>query len=82
MSKLWNYFGKKNWKAKTKYQVVSVFLAFAFSLIGLILWLIISPFFLSTLDWMICFIGYPFFAALIFVFFYSCRFEFHDGSHN
>lgn len=59
MKSLWTYIERKNWNADTKYRVAILILGALFALAGFAAWLIIRIWALSTLDWMICFIGYP-----------------------
>lgn len=59
MKFLWDYLQNSNLKRKTKikvYLIVSIFLT---ALSGAILWLIIGRMFLSSICWLVCFIGYP-----------------------
>ncbi len=79
MNILWTYINQKNWTAITKYKAVSLILGALYSLVGLILWLVVRMWILSTLDWMICFMGYGMVIGWLSVFFYSLRHDFHDG---
>lgn len=80
MKYLWTYIDEKNWRAETKFQVTLFILGILFALIGLVVWLVIRTWILSTWDWMICFIGYPIVLSWFFVFLYSCNHDFHDGT--
>lgn len=44
---------------------------------GFVLWLIIKHWALSSVEWMICFIGYPAVTACIGVILYAFNHEFH-----
>ena len=80
MKRLWKYLDGKNWKMTTKFRAAMWIVGTVFALVGFCIWLIIRVWVLSTWDWMICFIGYPFILSLFVVFLYSCRHDFHDGS--
>ncbi len=80
MKKIWNYIDEKNMPARSKYQLAGVILGSLFSFTGMMIWLIIRNFFLSSPKWLFCFIGYPLVISLLIVFFYGCRHEFHEGA--
>jgi len=80
MKYLWTYIDSKNWTEENKYKVVLLISTVVFALIGLAVWLIIRHWALSTLDWMICFAGYPAAFSWFVVIFYSCRHAFHNGN--
>lgn len=79
MKTLWTYIDSKDWQAESKYRFTLTILGILFALAGLILWLIIRPWILSTLDWMLCFIGYPIVISWFVVVIYSFRHDFHSG---
>ncbi len=81
MKYLWKYIERKSWDASKKYKMFTLFLSLISALVGLLAWVVIRPYSLSTLDWMICFMGYPVMVSLIAVFLYSCRNFFHDGAY-
>lgn len=78
MNALWTYVDSKDWSGNKKSAVVLSILGIIFALTGFIVWLVISPWTLSTPDWMICFIGYPVYFSWIIAFLYSCRHEFQN----
>ncbi len=80
MKKLWIYLDKKNWMAKNKYRMAFTIIGFLSGLAGFLLWMLLSTHVLSSIDWMICFIGYPIAISPVFVFVYGCNHEFHSGS--
>ncbi len=59
MKMLWDLIEKQKWTAKTKYAVTLLLLGTLFALAGFSVWMVIRPYILSTVDWMLCFIGYP-----------------------
>ncbi len=79
MKALWNMIEKKKWTAKAKYAAALLLLGAVFALAGFALWMVIRLRALSSVDWMLCFIGYPVVISWIAIFLYSCRHEFHDG---
>ncbi len=80
MKNLWTYIDAKAWKDETKYVVISMILGTLAGLAGFVLWFIIRSWALSSWDWMVCFIGYPFVITWLYVFLYSGRYNLHDGS--
>ncbi len=78
MKQLWQWIERKSWKRNSKYQVFTLLCALISAMLGLILWGLISPFAFSSLDWMICFLGYPVVCSFFLVFFYASR---HPFSH-
>ncbi|MCR5451687.1 MAG: hypothetical protein K6F00_03555 [Lachnospiraceae bacterium] len=80
MIKLWKYIDEKNWTASNKYKIICLLSAVLFAAIGFAVWMLIRPWILSTIDWMLCFIGYPIFFSFIVNFIYGCNHTFHDGS--
>ena len=80
MKNLWTYIENKSWTAATKYKITLLLLSIAAALAGMIVWLLLRTWILSTLDWLICLAGYPVIFSWLFVFFYSCRHDYHDGN--
>ncbi len=78
MKRLWAYIDGRDWTERAKFEAASWILGAAGSVLGLILWLVLRTWTLKTVDWMICFIGYPFVISRLFVFCYSCRHSFHS----
>lgn len=76
MGTLWKYIENKNWDTETKYKALLLILAVLSAAAGFIIWLIIRPRMLATVDWMLCFAGYPVFISWFAAFFYSCRHDF------
>lgn len=79
MKYIWNNIEDKNWKAATKYKAILLFLGIIFGSMGLILWGFVQIWAFKTLDWMVCFIGYPVIMSWFVVLYYSCNHDFHDG---
>lgn len=78
MKTLWTYIDNKDWRAKTKYNVILLILGSMFGLAGFCVWLAVRNWTFSTIDWMLCFIGLPVLLSWYIVVFYSCRHEFSD----
>lgn len=78
MHRLWSYIDSKKLHEATKYRLLLIILGLLSALAGFGIWLIIRLFALSTLDWMLCFVGFPVILSWFVVFFYSCRHDFHD----
>ncbi|MDO4487850.1 MAG: hypothetical protein Q4B67_02000 [Eubacteriales bacterium] len=81
MNRILQYIDSRDWKANKKYKVAMAVVGTIFGILGLIAWLLIRPFALSTIDWMFCFIGYPALVACFVLAVYSCTHEFHTGSY-
>lgn len=58
MEIIWNLTEKLSSKKEIRREVFLVVNSIIFSVIGFIIWAVISRFVLQSLDWMICFIGY------------------------
>lgn len=82
MKNLWSYIDSKNWSRESKYKAAFFILGFLSALFGFIVWLVVRNWALQTLDWMICFIGYPVFLSWLVIVFYSCRHSFHDNKES
>lgn len=76
---IWNNIENKNWEASTKYKTVLWITGMISGLISLILWGFVQMWTLKTLDWMVCFIGYPVVISCYVMLLYCYRHEFHDG---
>ena len=79
MKHLWAYIENKNIEEKSKYRSALFIFSIIFAIAGFIVWLIVRTWILSSIDWMICFIGYFVVAAWVVVFIYAGRHAFHDG---
>ena len=79
MNALWKYIENKNWNTETKYKALLLILSVLSAAAGFIIWLIIRTRMLASVDWMLCFIGYPVFISWFMAFFYSCRHDFTDN---
>ena len=79
MQKLWTYIEGKMWRAKKKYALAFLIPGALFALTGLIAWVIIRNWALSSMDWMVCFIGYPIVISSLIVFLYAGSHRFHNG---
>ncbi len=80
MKTLWRYIDERTWSAETKYRMVMLASCAAAAVAGLVFWLIVRMWVLSTVDWMLCFIGYPAVVTYFLVFLYGVDHEFHDGT--
>lgn len=80
MKHLWAYIENKDIEEKSKYRSALFILSIIFAIAGFIAWLIVRTWTLSSIDWMICFIGYFVVAAWVVVFIYAGRHAFHDGN--
>lgn len=78
MKYIWNKIEDKKWKAATKYRAFLWVLGIISGAIGLILWGFVQIWTLKTLDWMVCFVGYPVIISWFVVLLYSCNHDFHD----
>lgn len=59
MSYLWNYMEKQNWSCEKKVNWFIRGNMILFGVLGLALWSVVQIFAFQTVEWMICFIGYP-----------------------
>lgn len=74
MSRLWEWVDKKNLSEKAKTGVFLFLNMVLYGVLGFLVWMVISRFTLSTLDWAVCFVGYPgFFIGYLGGFFFLCR---------
>lgn len=74
MNMLWEWIDQRNLSEKAKTYVFLLLNIVIFGALGLVVWMIVSRFTLSTLDWAICFVGYPaFFIGYLGGFFFLCR---------
>lgn len=81
MKTIWSFIEAKNWLAEKKYRAVAVILTVISAAAGLAAGILFHFLFRSSMEWMLCFAGYPVAAAWVYLFFYSCMHRFHDGSH-
>ncbi len=81
MNALWSYIDSKDWSGDKKSAAVLAILGTLFALAGFIVWLFVRPWTMSTMDWMLCFIGYPVYFSWVIAFLYSCRHEFQNITH-
>lgn len=75
---LWNLIDRKNYPIETKIKMVLLISGILYGLFGFLIWLPVHLIALDSLDWLLCFIGYPIILSCFTVVFYSCRHEFHD----
>ncbi|MGN0160084.1 MAG: hypothetical protein ACI4AQ_01715 [Lachnospiraceae bacterium] len=74
MSRLWEWVDKKNLSEQAKTGVFLFLNMVLYGVLGFLVWMVISRFTLSTLDWAVCFVGYPgFFIGYLGGFFFLCR---------
>ncbi len=59
MKYLWKYIDNKNLSVRAKKIIAPTILCIISAFIGAIIWFIIKDFGLSSLDWLVCFMGYP-----------------------
>ena len=59
MKFLWNWLDQRNWRASAKYRMALLVLSVLFGLGGALVWAIVQLWTLKTVDWLICFVGYP-----------------------
>lgn len=78
MKYLWDYFEKKNWMAATKYKALLWLLSILFGVAGALIWGVVQIRALKTVDWLICFIGYPVVFSWYLVVFYGFNHNFHN----
>ena len=79
MKYIWNKIEDKNWKTATKVNAFLWVLGVLYGSIGLVVWSVVRIWALKTLDWMICFVGYPVIISWLVVLLYVCNHDFHDG---
>ncbi len=81
MERLWKNIDRREWMAETKYAFVIIISTLLSSVTGLVLWALVRNWALSTIDWMVCFMGYPAVVSWIALFIYSAGNELHNGSY-
>ncbi|MCR4588101.1 MAG: hypothetical protein K5682_06800 [Lachnospiraceae bacterium] len=79
MKTLWTYINSKKWKTPNKYRFIFFISGFTGAFAGFVLWLVIHIWALSTLDWMLCFIGYPILLSLFWVYIYTSNHPFYES---
>lgn len=79
MNKIYKMIERMDIKKERKYQLAILMMSILYMLIGLCAWLIIRTIALSSIDWMICFMGYPMFISWIRLFLYTSNHSFHTG---
>ncbi len=79
MKHLYTFLEYKNWRAATKFRVFLLLEALIYGLAGFAVWGIVQLFALRSVEWMICFIGYPVIASWFLVFVYTINRDFTDG---
>lgn len=80
--KLWKRIDKKNITEVAKYKLILFILSLIYGAIGLLAWLAVRLIALKTLDWLVCFIGYPVVLSWGVVLYYSFTHNFHDGKYD
>lgn len=74
MSRLWKWVDDKNISRDAKTGLFLIFNIILWSVIGFVAWTFVSMFALNTLDWALCFVGYPgFFVGYIGGFIFLCQ---------
>lgn len=74
MSILWKWVDKKEISNNAKSRLFLILNSLMCSVIGFLIWIIVSRFALNTWDWAICFIGYSgFFIGYIGGFIFLCQ---------
>lgn len=74
MTGLYYLIDKRNISNKAKRNIFLFINSVIFSIVGFMVWLVVSRFTLSTLDWAICFTGYSgFFIGFIGGFLFLCQ---------
>ncbi len=81
MKKIWKYIDQKDYDADTKYNLAVLLFSTIYALTGLLLWLVIRIWVLSSVDWMLCFMGYPAVVSCVITFIYSASHSFHNGKY-
>lgn len=79
MKHLYNYLENTNFRATTKFRLFLLIEALLYGLGGFAVWGIIQLFALRSVEWMICFIGYPIIFSWFLVFVYTLNNDFTDG---
>lgn len=59
MNRMWERITRKNYSEDKRIKIFLFYNCIKFCLIGFIVWLLVSRRYLNTLEWAICFIGYP-----------------------
>ena len=77
---LWRCIDRINIKAESKLRLFSLALEIPAGMSGILIWLVIRIWCLRTLDWLVCFIGYPAVTAWIIAILFTYSHEFHDSS--
>lgn len=81
MKYIWSFIDRKNWTAQTKYRAAAAAVTVIAAIAGVTAWTCLRHFFLSSMEWMLCFAGYGAAGSWIFLFLYSCSHTFHNGPH-
>ncbi len=79
MKSIFEYIDSKNWEAPVKCRAALWLAAAAGAAAGLVVWLLLRTWILPTVDWMLCFIGYPMLISWVVIFIYLCNHPFSDG---
>ncbi len=80
MKKIWDLIDQRNWSASAKQTFAFWIFGILSMTAGYFLWKIIGLRMLGSVDWMLCFMGYPVIFSFVMVYMYACRHEFHDGT--
>ena len=59
MEDLWNYCKVKDWNEKRKVRSFLTMNTLIFAVMGLLAWTAVRLFAFNSIEWMLCFIGYP-----------------------
>lgn len=59
LKKLWERIDAKELAQEWKVRLFLLFNCIRYAVLGLLVWLIVSRFALSTIEWAVCFVGYP-----------------------
>lgn len=81
MKYIWRYLDSKKWYAQNKYRACCAVLSVLSATIGLLVWLIIRNWLLTTPELLICLIGYPVVISWFVLYIYSWNHDFHDGGY-
>ena len=74
MGMIWSVLENKNWNDKCKKYLFLLINCLLFCVLGFVAWLIVRQISFETVDWMICFMGYPtFFLGFVGGVVYLCR---------
>lgn len=82
MKYLWSWLERRSWKAATKYRALLWLMSLLSGLAGALLWAVVQLWTLKTVDWLLCFVGYPVVASWLGVVLYGYRHEFCNGAGN